>query len=707
MQRKNLSLKNHHWKSFLTTSGEDLIKDFFEPALKNSIQYDRGVGFFSSGWIKAAAKGLISFAHNGGKARWITSPILDERDWKALEAGRAAQSSPVLKKALLAAITDLEQTIEQDVLSAIAWMVADGILSFKLALPRNQLEHGNFHDKFGIFSDSNQEMMSFSGSYNDSAQGLRNYESIKVFCSWKEAFADLVLADMQRFEKLWNNEDPNVQIFDLPDAVEQKILQLRTSSRSYAAPSQTPNLKVNKDKNSMTFICPESIELRDYQKTAIKKWIDNKGRGILSMATGSGKTVTSLFAAKCIFDQLDKLFLCVVVPYTNLAQQWITEMENFGLRAVACFGAKNDWFPEIQKRLLAAHSSSKEIIPVVVVARTFMGVPFQKMLNGVSIPIFLLADEAHNLGSSELIKCLDSRFQFRLGLSATPERHCDEAGTAQLFSFFEGVVFEFNIADAIKKNILTEYEYYPITVELTNDEIEEYISLSQKISKMFACSEVDEDNQALKSLLIRRARLIASAQNKIPTMKKIMEEASFPINKTLVYCGDGSVEDQDSDLICRQIEAATLMMGKELGLKVRRYTSREEIPEKKEILKDIKNGSIDALLAIRCLDEGVDVPELVNGFILASSTNPRQYIQRRGRVLRKAAGKKLARIFDFIVVPPDICDSEIDCFHIERKLFLRELRRILEFAETARNGMQAIDSLMTIRKRFNLLGVDY
>jgi superfamily II DNA or RNA helicase len=425
------------------------------------------------------------------------------------------------------------------------------------------------------------------------------------------------------------------------------------------------------------------------------------------MATGSGKTITSLCAAKTVFDKLDKLFLCVVVPYINLARQWKQELEKFGLKPISCYGKRSDWSPELLQKMLAASNIKKAIVPVIVVNNTFVKEPFQKLLNDLRLPIFLLADEVHNLGAARMNNCLDERFQFRLGLSATPERHCDEKGTAKLMDFFGGVIYEFSLADAIKEKILTEYEYYPITINLTTDEMEEYFELSKKITKIMAFSDIDQENQALKTLLIRRARLIAAAKEKIPAMKKVMKEAKFPLTKTLVYCGDGSVEEENSEQIVRQIEAATLMLGKELKLKVRRYTSREDLEDKEEILKGIKSEKIDAVLAIRCLDEGVDVPELVNGFILASSTNPRQYIQRRGRLLRKAEKKNLARIYDFIVVPPIISDSDDCSFEIERKLFLRELKRILEFASTARNGMQALDSLTPLRKRYNLLGVDY
>jgi len=231
-----LLLTELHLPSILDTSSADLIRDFFIPALTGSISYDRGVGYFSSGWIRQASNGMGEFAAHGGKARWITSPIFDENDWEALQTGEDAKTNPRLFQVLQRNINSLQQSLEEDTLSALAWMVADEIITFKLALPTNKLDLGNFHDKFGVFMDREGNQVSFNGSYNDSIQGSRNYESIKVFYSWSSAFAQFVYADRERFEKLWGNSDPNVQMFDLPEAAKLQILQLRSSDRPYPDP---------------------------------------------------------------------------------------------------------------------------------------------------------------------------------------------------------------------------------------------------------------------------------------------------------------------------------------------------------------------------------------------------------------------------------------------------------------------------------------
>ena len=222
--------------STIDTSSHNLITDFFVPALSASLNYDRGVGYFSSGWLCITAKGMVQFAVNGGRARWVTSPILSEADREALQVGDQARYDLILRATIAKNIKDLAETLEQDTLSAMAWMVADSILDFKLALPTNKLNGGDFHDKFGIFTDRDSYQISFNGSYNESIQGTRNYESIKIFRGWEPAFAPFVQSDIQRFERLWNDQDPNVNIYNLPESAREQFVQLRHGDRPYPEP---------------------------------------------------------------------------------------------------------------------------------------------------------------------------------------------------------------------------------------------------------------------------------------------------------------------------------------------------------------------------------------------------------------------------------------------------------------------------------------
>ena len=280
----------------------------------------------------------------------------------------------------------------------------------------------------------------------------------------------------------------------------------------------------------------------------------------------------------------------------------------------------------------------------------------------------------------------------------------DEEGTQQLFNYFGDIVYEFGLAEAIKADCLTPYDYYPVLVTLDPDEAEEYEQLTKRLSRLF-----DEDGKlqdAAKPLLMRRARLLGQARQKITALEEILKNGRLKPEKSVFYCGDGRVDDPITEDERRQIDAVARLLGERYELRVRTFTYRESPSEREEILAGLRQGSLDGVVAIRCLDEGIDVPELRTGFLMASSTNPRQFIQRRGRLLRKAKGKHKAIIYDFIVIPPDL-DSHLDGsgFNMERNLFKRELSRIVEFCETAENGPEAMGKLLNLRRQYNLLAM--
>jgi len=704
------SLAERVWPTVLTTSSDDLIKDFFEPALCAAESYSRGVGFFSGAWMRMAAAGMANFAARGGYARWVTSPILSQNDWEALWLGEKAKTDDVLMQALCRNVQDLRTTLQKDTLSAIAWMVADRVLDFKLALPRNKLEQGEFHDKFGIFADSEGNRISFNGSYNDSIQGLHNYESIKVFTSWTEGFKDIVDSDDRRFEDLWANRDPNVEVYDLPSACRAEILKLRQPDRPYTLPpwiDRIPGRELGAEYKTV-FVPPPGFAPRDYQKKAMQKWLDNQGRGILAMATGTGKTPTALYLAYKVAEKIKPCLIVVTCPYLNLAKQWANGMRSFGLNPICCYGAWTSWYDKLQNILTGLTIGSIPMLPIVVTNATFLSDRFQHMFALPQVPRFLIADEVHNLGADKIRNCLDPNVQYRLGLSATPERQHDEVGSAAILDYFGGIVFEYGIAEAIRDDVLCRYLYYPILIDLTVEEGEKYWDLTTKIARLFASEEGAELSPNLKFLLLARSRLLASASNKLPTLDALLREGSIDLDRAIVYCGDGRVEDEEStdDALIRQVDAAVRLLGTDLRLRVRKFTCDEPMEEREEILRMLRDGSLNAAVAIRCLDEGIDIPDVRMAFLLASSTNPRQFIQRRGRLLRKAEGKTRAHIWDFIIRPPDMGGQSDDAtFNVERRLFQRELRRIVEFCKTAENGDAALHELEGLRQRYNLLDI--
>lgn len=675
----------------LDTSSSDLIKDFFVPLLTASVSYDRGVGFFSSGWVRKSADGMIEFARNGGHARWITSPIISPQDWQALSAGEEAKNDPLLYQILQRNLEQLERDLQDDTLSALAWMIADGILEFRFGLPRGRLD-GDFHDKFGVFGDSNGNFVSFNGSYNDSIQGLRNYESIKVFVSWRPEYAELVESDKTRFERLWSNLDPNVRVFDMPEAARDHILRLRTTERPYPEPKW---IKLRSSKEARQIYrparpcIPPQIILRDYQLKAVDAWFEHHCLGCLEMATGSGKTITALAASARLFERERRLAAIIAVPYQHLVDQWDAEAKSFGYRSVLAYQSTSAWVDDLNQQIIEYNAGARDFISVITTHTTFISAEFQNTIGHLTGPALLIADEAHHLGAEQSRHSYPANVAFRLALSATPNRWFDEEGTLALRTYFGETVFVFSLKDAIG-TCLTPYYYFPHLVDLTEDELHSYAELSERIARVFGRKD-DESQERLKMLLIQRAELLNKAANKLPCLSDLVDQAK-EMKHTLFYCAPG------------QIDEVSRMLGWEKGLLIAQFTNRESMPKRRELLGGFADGRWQALVAMHCLDEGVDVPSTKEAYILASSGNPREFIQRRGRILRQAEGKKHAVIHDLVTIPAPALLEEPDsaAFASERSILRHELQRFKEFAGLALNKHQALDVIWSIATHYGM-----
>lgn len=677
----------------LDTSTADIIEDFFVPVLARAARYDRGVGFFSSGWLRIAARGMVPFAANGGHGRWVTSPILSEADWEALQMGDAARYDPFLRAALTRNVDDLARMLEKETLSALAWMIADEILTFKLALPQGKLVGGEFHDKFGVFSDDEGNQVSFNGSYNESIQGTRNYESIKIFCSWEPAFVSLVQADIQRFERLWNNQDPNVRVFDLPDAAKEQILQLRKDERPYREPEWIKLRKLREGKQSYQPAYPKipaDVELRPYQQEAIQAWFSNNCQGFLEMATGTGKTITALAASAILFERESRLAVIISVPYQHLVDQWQAEAKPFGYQPILAYQSKTSWLDNLNQEILEFNNEYRNFISVITTHTTFISPEFQATVNRLVGHSLIIGDEAHHLGAERSRQSYPQRIPFRLALSATPDRWFDDVGTEALRAYFGKTVFTFSLEQAIGVS-LTPYYYYPYLVPLTDEELEQYEELTAKIARVMG-REDEESQKVLLLLLIRRAELLNKAENKLQVLSELVD-AQPEINHTLFYCAP------------KQIDDVLQLLGWEKGLLIHQFTAEEDTQQRQQLLADFASGELQALVAMKCLDEGVDVPSTKTAFLLASSSNPREFIQRRGRILRQAPGKEFSNIYDLIAVPPTGWSLSRDSalFQLERSIVHRELQRFKEFANPASNKHQALDVVWEMANRYNLM----
>ena len=422
------------------------------------------------------------------------------------------------------------------------------------------------------------------------------------------------------------------------------------------------------------------------------------------MATGSGKTITALAIATALYQKIGLQVLLVVCPYRHLVTQWARECQKFGMEPVLAFENVRTWHSQLSTQLYNVRSGNQPFLTLITTNSTLMSEGLQSQLKYFPEKTLIVGDEAHNLGSRRLEESLPATVGLRLALSATPERYFDDQGTQSLFDYFGPVLQpEFTLKDAIQQGALVRYLYYPILVELTEAESIAYVKLTARIGRALLYQRREEgkaqghieDNEDLKPLLMQRARLIGAAANKLKALRQLMKRR-ISTTHTLFYCGDGSVESD------RQLKAVARILGTELGYRVNIYTAQTPLEERENLRRQFESGELQGLVAIRCLDEGVDIPAVQNAVILASSGNPRQFIQRRGRILRSYPGKQRATLFDMIVLPPEL---DRETMEVERNLLRKELRRFVEFADLADNSGEARIKLLTLQKRYGLLDI--
>lgn len=732
-----MSLQGIAIKSFYKTGSDDFIKDFFVPVLSQASSYDRAAGYFSSTALVSISRGLYPFINNDGHIRIIASPELSKEDYDAIESGYRDLGS-VSQEALLRALYKAQSEDATDRLNLIAQLISSGKCEIKIAMPKSG--YGLYHEKRGIIKDTEGNIVSFIGSLNETANAFEsNYESIEVFCDWKgQDSYERIVTHTEAFEKLWNNESEVVTVSKF-DELDRKIVEkyLRTDRPIVNCDVQLKHqlhpalelLEINPDSDSPPFK-PAKLELHEYQKDAVVSFIEHDGRGIFDMATGTGKTLTALSAMTALSHKLENsMGVVIVVPYMHLIPQWVEDIESFGVdNTICCSSAYKGWDKQLERRLLHLEGKSRNcFFCCITTTATFAKSKFQALIQDrlSSLPILLIADEAHNLGAKTAKACLEKcDFKYRLALSATLGRHHDPEGTAFLEHYFGSRCIEYDLKSAIDGGFLTPYEYHPIFVEMSEDEKELYSELTSKIAK--ALHGKDESSgdvsQTAKSLMIQRSRLIANVSSKVRALQHVIAPYINESN-ILVYCGASgdlkrtSGEDSVKSLNAysshtedlfdpgdSQIKKVSSMLSN-LGMRVAHFTSKED-SESRELLKDIySEGRIQALVAIKCLDEGVNITGIKRAFILASTTNPKEYIQRRGRVLRKAENKDRAYIYDFIVLPcgiDHISDFPGDQLGTFKRLIENETKRYKEFASLSINRIETEWNLFNLQKVFNL-----
>ena len=680
-----------------------LAEEVLIPGFQAAGKVDCMVGFFSSEVLASLAPGLATYiAGSENSFRLIVSPLLRAEDQAAIES--SLKSTEDIADRILEELTITEDLLQLHTLKCLSWLLRERRIEIKVALMKDAL----FHPKVWLFEDQ-ADVVAAHGSSNVTVAGIRkNLEQVAVSRSWQDPNQRYITGKLRyEFDRLWENKDGNCIIIAMPEAVKQRLLrtysskapptenELRALYGRAAGVSEEPEPYEPVSMPARSFAIPGWLRYEDgpfeHQGKAVDAWCEAGYRGVLEMATGSGKTITSMIGAYRLYQQRKPLLIVVAAPYVPLIEQWCDEIAPFGIRPVNLTTANGaaKRASELQQLKRRLRTGLSDVEAVVVSHDTLCTPEFRAAVGAFGCAHMLIADEVHNLGRPSFINNPPEFFEYRLGLSATPIRQYDEEGTEALFGFFGPVVFRYTLEEAIG-HCLVEYDYYIHPVYLTNTEMADWFDLTGKIKQNTWRSEGGKPDDYLAKLLRDRRALLETASGKVVTLNALLdEEDNSSLRQTLVYTSDKGPGQLDN--VNRLLRDRSILFHQ---LTAEETANREQT---KRTIKSFQDGEIQVLTAKRVLDEGVNIPQICKAFILASTTVERQWVQRRGRLLRtcSAIGKTHSVIHDLLALPPDM-EEGLD--PDARSLVRSELRRAQEFARLAKNAGRPDGPLATINR---------
>lgn len=717
---------------------------FFNDCLENSTEFDLQLGYFSSATISVLADGFASFIANGGRMRLVINHIVSDEDKEAISKG---VHGGVIDCFDLQNFEELRKTFDeyqQQFFDCLSFLIYNKRIDIRIIKPRNK--KGISHTKSGQFRDGDS-VTSFTGSANFTISGLfNNLEEIKIdrSDSIDKMVQKRIEGQREEFDSIMKGKKTNIVYLDPNDLISaittdfgdkdiEELLnvekKLRKIKRERAIQKVQQNGFVSEDIIDIEPKFPYPSGPREYQKTAFENWKKSQC-GLFNMATGTGKTLTSLNCLLQIYNQFGYYKALILVPTVTLVEQWEKECRKFNFESIIKVCSKNkEWKSDVD-RIAMKESYNPNNNPVnYIVISTYASFARENIyhdLMSLSKKCLLIADEAHNMGSKRILDRLNGvskRFKRRIGLSATPERQFDDKGNKELRRFFnseEGYTFVYTMEEAIRNKFLCEYYYYPHIVRLCDDEMYNYMEISEKLGKIYRYNGgfLDLDDEIVKALLLKRRRIIHKARNKQDVFKTIIEDRyqeKGNLKYTLVYVPEGLKPDSiadvydTSDVVADDTDADKLIdeytqivMNVSKTTTVRKFVSGQK--DREAILEDFGNGDLEVLTSMKCLDEGVDVPRSELAIFCASTGNPRQFIQRRGRILRTHKDKNFAYIHDLVVIP-DI-GADYANYDMERKLILSELKRVRDFASLSRNLDYSYMELEDVLNFYNIPLID-
>ena len=649
MSFKDLDIKI----SYISFGDENIAKSFLVPALKQTRIYKRSVGYFSSGVFGPIIDGIVALSRNGGKIELIASPQLTEEDIDAINLGYKKREE-IIKSAFSRDFMREIEVFDDERLQLLAALIANGTLDIKIAVTETV---GIYHDKLGILEDFDGNVVVFFGSANESLSGYKNnYEKIRIVKSWNETDAKSISDECAEFDALWNGTNPFVKTYNYKESAQSNILKVIENRRNT---------------NSQTETESSPVKLRDYQEEAISAWVNNDYHGFYVMATGTGKTWTAIYSAKRLVES-NPAMIVICAPYKHLVKQWKDDVvKAFPKAKIIMVSSENPtWETQITQEIIRKKYDVQNQIIIISTIASFKMERFSRAINKSNEKKLLIVDEAHRF--TERDDTLKETYKYLLGLSATPYSGSSPQRGIELMEWFGGQVFNLPIESALERGFLVPYNYFPIYVYSTEEEENKFKYHTQRILSCFKNNKCINPDLLVKSLR-NRLRIISMAEEKTikidDIINRIKENDHF-----VVYCGDGKLFDQNFGEELRHIQSIKRVLTAH-GYKSSQFTATESMIDRMELVDAFNKREISALAAIRCLDEGINIPSIKSALILSSNDDYREFVQRRGRILRIYKGKDFANIYDVIVLPS----------HDMQGWAKIELRRFREYARLALN----------------------
>ncbi len=647
-----------------------LLQNFIVPTLSIAKYYYRSVAYFSSSVIELILPAISQLYRKKAKIQLIVSPELTKEDIEAIDLGYKDRQTTLEQKFDINIATELAQMSDEN-LRVLEKLIKDNILDIRVACKKG---FGNYHDKIGIMVDEFGDSVAFDGSANSSYNAYYyNYEHITVYKSW-DASVDYLTDLKQEFESLWKSEKETVEVKEYKDAVLEKVIKIREEKEIITKATKK-----------------EEFKLRDYQEEAIQKWVSNKYTGFYVMATGTGKTLTAIYSAKELL-KVSNALIVICAPYKHLIKQWSFDIEKvFPKAKVILISSENpDWPRQLSEAIIRQRYEEDFQVIAISTMKSFMTDTFASIVSSSKQEKLLIVDEAHRLTTRP--EYLKDTYKYKLGLSATPGNGKNQDFVNELMNFFGGEVYSLPLEKALKLGKLTPYKYVPIYVHMTQEEEDKYNSFANKIAGCFKKGVLVKQDDFLKYLRARQ-RVISMASEKAEKIREILSQVKEK-DHLIVYCGDGRMSDNGDDI--RHISFVKGILD-EFGYRPNQFTAQENMAKRMQIIDSFNKGDNKALAAIRCLDEGVDIPSIKSALILASNDDYREFVQRRGRILRLYEDKKFATIYDVIVLP------SIESSNIAKI----ELRRFYEYARLVHDDKERTELLKDLDLYLSEYGLTY